>query len=56
MGYEVGDILKFNTTNNDMMAMNGATCRIVEKDPDGMYRVEFIDFIVSVYPDELTEE
>ena len=47
----------FHTTHGDMMNMEGAKCVVVGKDENtGMYRVKFVDLVLSVFPEELSEE
>ena len=52
----IGDVVIFHTRSNDMMNFDGAKCRIIGKTFDGRYKVEFIDYVVTVFPEELTKE
>ena len=56
MEYKPGDTFVFETTQNDLSCMNGSKCRIVEKQENGLYKIEFIGATVSAWPEELKAE
>lgn len=56
--FNIGDMVQFHTTSNDMMAVNDHQCKVVgiNKLPFSdteVYSVEFTKLVVIAWPDEL---